>query len=437
MKRKIFEQLKAWKDSPLRMPLLLRGARQTGKSYLIEHFGEMHFESLVIINFELMPGASECFLSLEPDSIISKLEFITGKNINPGKTLLFLDEIQECPQALQALRYFKEKKPALHVIAAGSLLEFVLNSENFRMPVGRIEMLYLRPMSFLEFLLALDENKLVEFIQTVQINENIIQPIHEKLSELAHLYFHLGGMPAVVQAYQQLKKLSPCQHLQKQLLNTYRNDFGKYADLTNQHYLKRLFGKAPGLIAKQFKYADVDPTIESRYLKNALQLLKQAGLLHQVFMTQASGLPLISQINEKKFKLLFLDIGLANCAQEIDIQARFNLESPLLNKGALIEQFVGQELLAYQSPENEAALYFWQRDGKEASAEIDYLISLNGKIIPIEVKSGKTGRLKSLHTFINEKKLSKGIVISEHEFQQKDNITFIPFYLTSQIERLV
>src|SRR3990167_6902645 len=135
MKRKIFEQLKSWKDSPLRMPLLLRGPRQTGKSYLIEHFGEMHFESLVIINFELIPGASECFLSLEPDSIISKLEFITGKNINPGKTLLFFDEIQECPQALQALRYFKEKKPELHIIAAGSLLEFVLNSENFRMPV--------------------------------------------------------------------------------------------------------------------------------------------------------------------------------------------------------------------------------------------------------------------------------------------------------------
>src|ERR1700722_40752 len=280
MKRDIEKELLAWKISPIKAPLLLRGARQVGKSWVVEKFGREQFENLIVLNFEQRPEVSVCFETLLPEKILSAIELFTSASIRPGKTLLFLDEIQECPQAIMSLRYFKEQMPDLHVIGAGSLLEFVLNEENFPMPVGRVQFLYLRPLSFCEFLSALGRENLREHLKTVTLKNP--PQIHEELLKLVREYVALGGMPAVIAAYLQTKSLYDTQNVQSDILSTYRRDFGKYAKKTKHKYLSLLFEKAPGFVGAWFKYSKVDQEVNIRDIKIALQQLCQAGLLYQV-----------------------------------------------------------------------------------------------------------------------------------------------------------
>lgn len=214
MKRDIERQLKDWKDQPNRLPLLIRGPRQVGKTYVVEQFGKEFFENVVLVNFELYPRMKQCFESLDPKEIINKLRLMDDLDIEPGKTLLFLDEIQECPKAIMSLRYFKEKMPELHVIGAGSLLEFALREEDFRMPVGRVQFVYLGPFSFGEFLGALNHNQLRGYLGKIKLMDQIDPVVHEQLLELLQKYFILGGMPAVLQEYLTAGNLKVCQNIQ-------------------------------------------------------------------------------------------------------------------------------------------------------------------------------------------------------------------------------
>lgn len=436
MERSITNQLVNWKDR-LPMPLLIRGARQIGKSYAVEAFGAKHFENTLVINFELAPKYKDCFTDLDPKIITQSLAILSNQNINPGKTLLFLDEIQECPQAIVALRYFKEKMPNLHVIAAGSLIEFALQSEEFRMPVGRVQYLFMHPMSFKEFLHAMGQHRLIDFIQNVDWNTNIPNAIHNTLLNWVRQYWILGGMPAVTAEYLKEDNLQYSQQIQTVLLNTYRNDFGKYANKTQHKYLEELFLKAPKLISQHFKYAKISQEMLSRDLKAALKNLVAAGIINPIYATSASGLPLNALINEKKFKLIFVDIGLVNRSMHLDIDLLMQSDLMTINRGAIAEQFVGQELLAYSDPYEMDELFFWQREKKNSQAEVDYVIHIDSKIIPIEVKAGTTGRLKSLQTFLTEKNTSMGIRISQLPFKKESNIISIPFYLISEIRRLI
>ena|SRR3990167_3010720 len=245
MERQIFAYLQQWKDRPSRMPLLVRGARQIGKTYVIEYFAKTEFDHYLMINFELNPEYNSCFSTLEPKQILERLEFISKKKLAHGKSLLFLDEIQECPQAIQALRYFKEKMPELHIIGAGSLLEFTLNEATFQMPVGRIEFLYMYPCNFMEFLKALDQEKLATHLEQATVDTGVDAVAHTQLLKYLKLFFVLGGMPAVIQAYIDGESLQRCQSIQAFLLNTYRNDFGKYASQVNQQHCRRIFEKTP------------------------------------------------------------------------------------------------------------------------------------------------------------------------------------------------
>lgn len=437
MKRYILQDLKVWKDQDDRMPLLLRGARQVGKSYVIENFGKTEFENLVTINFEFQPELKSCFTTLDPHEIINNLHVLTGQPINPGRTLLFLDEIQECPNAILSLRYFKEKLPQLHVIGAGSLLEFTLNDEHFRMPVGRIQFLFLKPLSFKEFLTATGNQSLREYMENVHVKMQIPEAIHEKLIKFIHQYTILGGMPAVVQEYINQKNMSRCQQLQTALLQTYRNDFGKYAKHTDQKYIQRLFEKAPGLIGQHFKYIKVDPDMRSRDIKKALNMLADAGLIYPVFSSTASGIPLISLADEKKFKIFFLDIGLVKRATQLNAEILLHEDILLVNRGTLAEQLVAQELLAYSSKFEPGALYFWTRDKKGSMAEIDFLTTHHEDILPIEVKSGTTGRLKSLQIFMQEKNSKFGIHISQQPLLFAEKILSLPIYLLGELQRLI
>ncbi|MEI8054849.1 MAG: ATP-binding protein [bacterium] len=437
MYRKITEQLIQWVGQQERLPLIMRGARQTGKSYLIEQLGKKHFANCIVINFEQHPKYASCFASLDVTQIITAISLICRQEIIPGKTLLFFDEIQECPKAIMALRYFKEQMPALHVIAAGSLLEFALEQENLRIPVGRVQYIYLRPMSFEEFLLAGNHNKLFEYLQTISLATVVPAAIHEELLKLVKTYLLLGGMPAILASYFSEHNLQRCQHLQTSLLSTYRNDFSKYASKAENKYLEKVFDKTPRLIGQQVKYVEIDTLAKSRDLANALELLTKTQIISKIYATSASGLPLHAQVNEKKFKLQFLDVGLVLRACGLDTETFFQEDLMLINQGALCEQFVGQELLAYSDCYENTKLHYWTREKKGSLAEIDFVITFGTKIMPIEVKAGKTGWLRSLRSFIEEKNCPFGIRISKHPLSLESQIISIPFYLTGQLTRLL
>lgn len=437
MRRVIEPVLKKWKDQSNRLPIILRGARQVGKSFVIEKFGKDHFESLVTCNFEFRPELANCFDNLDPISICSKLEIAFKTRIIPGKTLLFLDEIQNCPKAIMAMRYFKEKLPLLHVIAAGSLLEFALHEELFSFPVGRVQFLYLKPLSFYEYLINQNHERLVEVLDNATLEEPLDSFIHEQLLLLLREYFLIGGMPSVVRCYLETHSFMECQTILIGLLDTYRADFPKYATKAQYRYLQIFFDRAPGIISQHFKYTLISPDHRSHDLKVALEQLGWAGLLNKVLATSASGIPLQLQAKENKFKLLFLDGGLVNCANKLDIQAAWETELMQINAGALAEQFVGQELIAYADPHVNLQLYYWERDKKGSMAEVDYVIQAGSHILPIEVKAGTTGSLKSLTQFLIEKKALFGIRISQHPLSFHDKVLSVPLYMISQLPRLI
>ncbi len=437
MKRDLEADLREWKNQEGRMPLLLRGARQVGKSFTVEKFGREEFNQCVILNFEQHPEYKRCFQTLEPQKIIDLIELLTGVTIQAGSTLLFLDEIQECPEAIMALRYFKEQMPALHIIGAGSLLEFVLNNDNFKMPVGRIQFMYLRPLSFGEYLEASGNAKLRNYLNTVHVGDTIEQVVHERLLSLVREYYILGGMPAVISKYLTSKSLAQCQNLQADILLGFRKDFGKYARRMPHTHLETIFTKAPGLIGGWLKYTALDPDTAHATLKNALKKLCDAGLIILVYATSGAGLPMISHSNEKKFKILFLDVGLVKQACNLDLELLFKQDLLLVNKGALAEQFVGQELLAYMGKRESNTLFAWTREEKSSTAEVDYLIAVDSSIIPIEVKAKAAGSLRSLRIFQSEKKSPVGVRISEVPFSLHDDILSIPFYMIEQIPRII
>ncbi|MFN7096687.1 MAG: ATP-binding protein [Gammaproteobacteria bacterium] len=437
MQRLIENELIAWKDQPDRMSLLLRGARQIGKTYVVESFGKTHFFNMLTINFERQREYLSCFESLEPQQILTAIQLISRESIIPGKTLLFLDEIQECPRAIMALRYFKEMLPELHIIGAGSLLEFALNSEDFRMPVGRVISLYMKPLSFKEFLMAMGYHELDNYLANIHLSTVVNPAVEQQLQTLLHRYFIVGGMPAVVDNYIKHNDLRQCQILQSALLSTYRDDFAKYATHAKHKYLQRLLEQAPGMVGQHFRYSRIDPDMQSRDLKQALEALLYAGIIYKIQQTSASDLPLSTQSNEKKFKLLFLDIGLVKASQMLDTELLQQKDLLLINRGAMAEQFVGQELLAYSDPYLPQQLYYWERDKQGSTAEVDYVISINENIIPLEVKAGKTGSLRSIQQFLTEKKQTIGVRLSMKSLSFENNILSVPLYLIHELKRLI
>ena len=436
MKRDLERELFSWKERKDRLPLLLRGARQVGKSYIVEEFGKKAFKNLVVVNFEFRPELKQCFAALDPIEIINKLQLLMGVTIEAETTLLFLDEIQECPNAIMALRYFKEKYNRLAVIGAGSLMEFTLNSPDFKMPVGRIQFIYLEPLSFGEFLTASGNERLRHYLREIRLNSIFDDALHQKLMDLLRIYLIVGGMPAVVKEYLENRNFLNCQRIQNSLLQTYRSDFGKYAKTSAHKYLQKVFDEAPRLVGSRVKYSNIDPASKSRDIKQALNLLKLAGIVRPVYATAASGLPLGAQANETKLKLNFLDVGLMQNACGLQTELTLTNDFIQINAGAVTEQFIGQELTAYFDSYLEHNLFFWARDKKSSSAEVDYVVVVDSLILPVEVKAGKTGTLKSLKLFIEEKKVSFGIRFSQEKLSLYDKVLTLPLYMAEQMRRL-
>lgn len=449
MKRFALDYLKSWLDRTNRKPLIVRGPRQVGKTFLIREFGREFFDNIVEINFENEPDVSAYFQPADIQKVIQLLETHYKTKIQPGKTLLFLDEIQAAPEVLAKLRYFYEERPDLAVIAAGSLLEFVLADHEFSMPVGRIEYLYLAPMNFEEFLAAMAEEQLLDWTHNYHLGEICPSPLHHKFMELVKTYCLIGGLPEAIAAYIKRRDFADCDRIKHSLLTTYEDDFAKYKTKIHVERLKKVFKKIPLLVGQKMKYVNIDREEQSKTLAQALNLLGLAKICQRVYSTQANGVPLGAQIDEKVFKVLFIDVGLMATVCGLRLT---DLELPgdlnMVNQGAISEQFVGQQFLTslpyYQNPE----LYYWVREKSGAAAEIDYVLSLGTQIIPIEVKSGKTGSLKSLHVFAAQKKSKIALrfnsdtpsVTALHSLFAKDHaftLISLPFYLVNQWQRLV
>lgn len=450
MFRNNINDLIGWKSRKNRRPLVLRGARQVGKTYLIREFSKM-FPSFLEINFDETPNRSSLFEAETIEEIIQLLQIEYKVKIIPGTTLLFLDEIQASPKILAKLRYFYEQMPDLHIIAAGSLLDFTLANHEFSMPVGRIEYMFMGPMTYSEFLLANDEKELLEFLNNYTINEKLPISIHEKCLKYLKYYFFVGGMPAAVKIFSETKDFNLVSIEHNIILQTIADDFSKYQRKVDVQLLQNIFIKIPQLIGKKLKYVNINPNERAKNIAASLNLLRLAKIIYLVKHSSGNGLPLSAETNDKKFKPLFLDIGLVLSSLNLSITDIHNVKDlTLINSGALAEQFIGQHLLFREKSFKIPELYYWNRETAGASSEIDYLISHKNKIIPVEVKSGKTGSLKSIQVFVAKKNVQfavrfnsdfPSLIATKTIIPKLDKVDFdlmsLPMYLIDNFKRIL
>ncbi len=434
MKRDSLKELLAWKIQDKRKPILLRGARQVGKTYLVRELASS-FDSYVEINFEQEPDLVRIFdRDLNAKRIIRDLGISTGLDLIPGKSLLFLDEIQECPNAIKALRYFYEEIPDLHVIAAGSLIDFAL--EKTGLPVGRVSLYYLFPLSFHEFLTARGHEKLRHGIGESSPLNPPNPAIHEKAFSLLMEYFAIGGMPEIVDAWCNNQNIKECYQLLHSLVETFRQDFEKYSRRRNQiAHLNLLLEKIPTMLGEKFRYNRINADLRGREISPALELLEKACLIYRVYHTAANGIPLGAEVRQDRFKVIMVDIGLCQSLLGFDPGSWIvNSRQALSNKGKLTEAFVGQELIAYGNLRRRPGLYYWHRDKRGSQAEVDYVVASQAEILPIEVKSGAAGSLKSLHLFIKQKQRPLGFRLWHNTYRRDGKVLSYPLYDVTGIE---
>jgi len=429
MQRLAEKQIAGWKDSPRRKPLIIRGARQVGKTWLVENVLAKQFNSFVKIDLEkrrdLHPHFAE---NLEPQAILNLLELTTGR-INPGQTLLFFDEIQACPRALMALRYFHEEMPALHVIAAGSLLEFAFGE--ISIPVGRVQYLHMHPMTFYEYLLAMGKEQMAEY--TLSQPDDVAGSIQEVILRELRIYFFVGGMPECVKTYRDTGSMVATFQVQSEILDSYRDDFSKYTPHINTICLDAVFLSVAKSIGEQLKYTRLNDGHSSQMNRKAFDLLAKAKVIHKIPACDPSGLPLGATANPKKFKASMLDIGLMQRLCQVPVELELQQENLLaMYRGKLAEQFVAQELLAWHSSE----LFYWSREARGSSAEVDFLVVRQGTIYPVEVKSGASGSLRSMHLMLEKyPNCPQGLVLYSGTSKKlpEQKLQFLPLYCVSII----
>ncbi len=456
LKRFTENDIDAWFKRKHRKPLVVRGARQVGKSTLIRSFASNRHLTLHEINLERHPGLTKIFNTLDIHEILKEFEYISGKgkiNTAANDHILFIDEIQAIPSAIKALRYFFEDYPLLPVIAAGSLLEFSLSDHSYSMPVGRIEYLYMGPMTFEEFLSAKNENSLLELIRGYDFSQKFPETAHQKLLKFQREYFMVGGMPEAIQVYNETDDFNEVMNVHSSIIETYRDDFAKYARGADLLRLHHIFDYVPATVGEKAKYINIDPNEKARELRKAMDLLEKTNVISYVYHSQASGLPLKAGKDDRVFKLFFLDIGLMNRICKVQNIPLAQLEKEeFINTGKMAEQFIQQHLLRIGRTNEKPEVFYWLREARTSNAEIDFVFQLGGEIVPIEVKAGKSGTLKSLHRFIWEKKLKRAIrfdlnppsimeVTHKVSYEQESSdIDFVllslPLYMVEQFPRL-
>lgn len=443
LSRNIDSELAKWKKSAAHKPLLIRGARQIGKSSSVRHLGES-FRSFVEVNFDRQPELKSIFTdNLSPHRIVSQLEAIFMSEIIPGETLLFIDEIQECEGAITALRYFKEEMPELHVIAAGSLLEFTLRDIS-SFGVGRIRSMFMYPMTFNEFLQA-SNSFLAKAVAAASPSAPLSEALHNAVVEQYKSYILVGGMPEAVKCWTEGGDYLACREIHEDIVRTYEIDFAKYGSRVNPTLIRQTLHSVVRQLGSKFIYSRIGEGVRSEKVKEALDLLTLACLIVPVNATQANGLPLDAEEKRGFVKYLYLDSGLLLAIQnmqmhnigEISAEVLTATSAELVNKGPISEMICGNELIRNDSPFMQPQLYYWVKEDRMSNAEIDYIIARNGKILPIEVKSGVKGGMKSLHLFMDAKHLDSAVRISLEPFgtivERDKEIDILPLYAVKRI----
>ncbi|MDR1343448.1 MAG: ATP-binding protein [Prevotellaceae bacterium] len=432
--RKNDVDLLAWSKAEDHKVLLLRGARQVGKSSAVRQLAKS-FEYFLEVDFESDKETRTFFEggSLAPQPIVEQLSIKYGVPIIAGKTLLFFDEIQACIPAISSLRYFYEKMPDLHVIAAGSLLEFALE-EIPSFGVGRITSMFMYPFSFYEFLGALGENLLLEAIRKASAASPLHEVIHSKAVALLKRFLVVGGMPEVVAKYVKTGDLLQSQAVLSSLIVSLKSDFAKYRKRAPLTRLNEVFESVARQAEGKFVYEKAAMQASNAQVKQALEMLVMAGLVVPVTHTAANGVPLGAEANPKFQRMFLLDTGLFQRVLGLDVSQIFTSNDfKAINRGALAEIFVGLELLKNSSCYSPIALYYWQREKPQGSAQVDFLIQKGEKIVPIEVKAGTQGAMQSLRWFMKEKNVAKGARASLENFAHYEDIDVYPMYAISNL----
>ena len=435
MKRRLEQDLKKWKDNPMRKPLLLLGARQVGKTWLMRHFGDENYKDVVYIRFDRNERMRRIFETSNYDmkELLLLMQAETNINIKPGDTLIILDEIQDCPAALTSLKYFCEDLPDYHVMAAGSLLG-VKQHHGTGFPVGKVNTMILYPLTFREFMTALEHPHDIDFIELQKWES--VKLISDRLTHLLKLYYYIGGMPEVVNTYLQTKDFSAVRSAQNEILSNYANDFSKHVPAMLAAKLSLLWESIPHQLAKEnkrFIYKEVDNKMRARDLESAMDWLFRAGLIYRVDRINEPSLP-IGAYRDGAFKLYFLDVGLLGAKCELEVSTILEKSAIFKEfKGALTEQFVQQELRA----ESQISPHYWQSD--TFRAEVDFVIQTSMNVVPIEVKAEHNTKAKSLLNYCRKYKPVLAVRISMNDFSENNletsettNITLldIPLYAT-------
>lgn len=425
MQREITNDLIKWKDAKNRKPLIIHGARQVGKTYIVKQFGKKYFDNLVYVNFETNKElSSQIEESIDAKYIINKLELFYGEKIIPGKTLIFFDEIQANERALTSLKYFCEDAQEYHIIAAGSLLCIAINRENYSFPVGKVQMINMYPLSFKEFLIAIGKENLIKEIEEhFNNNEKMDKIIHDLCLKLYRTYLIVGGMPEVVQTYLTEQKVIATIDIQAEILSSYERDMTKYADNRLSNRIISAFDSIPVQLAKdnqKFQYKVISKGGTSSIFGEAILWLKNSGIVNQVYKANAI-VPIEMYKDLASFKLYMNDVGLfVNKARYPLYQIDLSESPTMIAMGPLTEHYVANELRAkgYNS-------YYWESDGK---AELDFMIQKDSDIIPIEVKTSTHIKARSLDLYIKKYNPKYAIRISEKNFGFENNIKSVPLY---------
>lgn len=442
--RRIDSQLEDWKNNPRHKPLLLRGARQVGKSSSVRNLG-LKFDNFIEVNFEKRPEIKEIFVrNHDVRQIAAELGKLFNIPIVPGKTLVFLDEIQECDEALKSLWFFKEDYPELHVIAAGSLLEFALKRVT-SYGVGRIRSLFMYPLSFNEFLMALGKKQWVTAIQESSPETPLNDVIHTELINIFRIFMIIGGMPASVRAWVETQDYMESAAELRDIQQSYYDDFVKYENKIDTQLLRNTLDAVIVQTGKKFVFSHVAGGYRPEEVRKALTMLSDAGLIKPIKHTAANGIPLGAETNEKFIKYQFLDPGLLlqildlnfGGTSQITTEILTASASELVNKGGLAEMIAGLEMIKSADAGSRPELYYWENLSRGSTAEVDFVITHAMRILPIEIKSGVTGKMKSLRLFIDRKNLTEGVRSSlenfgilsyESESGKQIRISIIPIY---------
>ncbi len=400
MYRKQIDFIKDWFSRKTRKPLIIRGARQVGKTTAVQLATEQLELELISINMEDQHAFVTELAKNDPKLIFELIALNQGKtSLDPEKTLFFFDEAQEQPEIIPFLRYCYEKTPEYRVILTGSLLEFVINAPNFSFPVGRVEFLFMGPMTFDEFLRGINQTPLADKLYEFDFNNPPSQALHQLYNQHLRTYIAIGGMPEAVKVYQDSNSWMEVARVKEAILETFHADFGKYQKRIKSDVIQQVFRKLPLIISQKTIYSRLAEGERVEINKKALETLELAKVVTRCFHTAGNGIPLAAEQKSNHFKTFFLDVGLALTALGLNIDA-VDTELNSTAKGAVAEQFIAQHLLDNREMFQKPQLFYWHRQKQGATSEIDFLTVYKGNVIPIEVKSGAAGSMRSLQVFI-------------------------------------